>query len=318
MSPDSTLLILALLASPVSAASALTYCSSVNTGASFSSQLSIYQSNGLCTTTCNSDYAFAILQGKECWCSNIAPNKATNTDVSDCDVGCPGYPDDSCGDASKGVFAYIQMSLHKPSGTATAPSSSKTTMSSTDTSKTDSTKTSTTEESTTTRNTVSVETIAGQVKTVTVSDHKTVPTATPTPTSEPDKGSSGVSAGTIAGAVIGAVGGLAAVVAIIFLVLAARRRSRAQSPDPSVNNNLLDGRQSKGSQMSFVKGMLSDGHSHTLSAGSSTTPQRLPTFTDNRMKTDTVLYGGQRRDSDLSLQDNEDYSRPVLRLTNPD
>jgi cell wall integrity and stress response component len=63
--------------------------------------------------------------------------------------------------------------------------------------------------------------------------------------------------------------------------------------------------------MSFVKGMFSDGHSHTLSAGSSITPQRMPTFTDNRLKTDTVL----RRDSDVSLQDNEDYSRPVLRVS---
>ncbi|OOF94743.1 hypothetical protein ASPCADRAFT_208419, partial [Aspergillus carbonarius ITEM 5010] len=62
--------------------------------------------------------------------------------------------------------------------------------------------------------------------------------------------------------------------------------------------------------------MFSDNHSHTLSAGSAAS--RMPTFTDNRMKTDTVLYQNGRRDSDVSLQDNEDYSRPVLRLTNPD
>ncbi|GIJ85824.1 hypothetical protein Asppvi_004688 [Aspergillus pseudoviridinutans] len=311
-----SLLLLALLASPV--VSDITYCSSVNTGSSFSANISIYQSNGLCTQTCNADYAFGILQGKECWCSNIAPNKATNTDISDCAVGCPGYPSDSCGDASKGLYAYIQMSVHNPSGTAAAPSSTDTTKSTSDKSSTKTTDSETTTTApTTTQNTVSVQTIAGQVKTITVSDTQPTTTATPS-SSDSQNGGSGVSGGTIAGAVVGSVGGLAAIIAIIFFVLASKRRSRAQSPDPSVSNVLLDGRQSKGSQMSFVKGMFSDGHSHTLSAGSSITPQRMPTFTDNRLKTDTVLYGGGRRDSDVSLQDNEDYSRPVLRLTNPD
>ncbi|GFF55418.1 cell wall integrity and stress response component 4 [Aspergillus udagawae] len=313
---DLSLLLLALLASPV--VSDITYCSSVNTGSSFSANISIYQSNGLCTQTCNADYAFAILQGKECWCSNIAPNKATNTDISDCAVGCPGYPTDSCGDASKGLYAYIQMSVHNPSGTAAAPSSTDTTKSTSDKSSTQTTDSKTTTTApTTTQDTVSVQTIAGQVKTITVSDAKPAATATSS-SSDSQNGGSEVSGGTIAGAVVGSVGGLAAVIAIIFFVLASKRRSRAQSPDPSVSNVLLDGRQSKGSQMSIVKGMFSDGHSHTLSAGSSITPQRMPTFTDNRLKTDTVLYGGGRRDSDVSLQDNEDYSRPVLRLTNPD
>ncbi|RHZ59615.1 hypothetical protein CDV55_101548 [Aspergillus turcosus] len=311
---DLSLLLLALLASPVSSASAITYCSSVNTGSSFSANTSIYQSNGLCTDTCKADYAFAILQGEQCWCSNIAPNKATNTDTSDCAVGCPGYPPDSCGDASKGLYAYIQMPLHNPSGTAAA-SSTGTTESTSDTSKTETTdsKTTTTAPSTT-QNTLSIKTIAGQVTTITVSDTNPAATTTSSSSADSQHGGSGVSGGTIAGAVVGAVGGLAAIVAIIFFVLASKRRSRAQSPDPSVSNVLLDGRQSKGSQMSFAKGMFSDGHSHTLSAGSSITPQRMPTFTDNRLKTDAVL----RRDSDVSLQDNEDYSRPVLRLTNPD
>lgn len=41
---------------------------------------------------------------------------------------------------------------------------------------------------------------------------------------------------------------------------------------------------------------------------------RMPTFTDNRLKTDTILFPNGRRDSSVSLQDNEDYSRPVLRV----
>ena len=123
--------------------------------------------------------------------------------------------------------------------------------------------------------------------------------------------SSGLSGGAIAGVVVGSLGGLAAIIAIFFLIFFKKRQARSTSPSPSVSNGLLDGRNSKGSQMSVANRAFSDTHSHTLSAGSS----RLPTFTDTRLKTDTVLYAGGRRDSDVSLQDNEDYSRPVLRVS---
>lgn len=105
--------------------------------------------------------------------------------------------------------------------------------------------------------------------------------------------------------------GFGAILALLFIVICAKRRQRAQNTDP---NHMLDARNSKGSQMSFVKGMFSDSHSHTLSAGSSNTA-RMPTFTDNRMKPDTILYPNGARDSSVSLQDNEDYSRPVLRVS---
>lgn len=119
----------------------------------------------------------------------------------------------------------------------------------------------------------------------------------------------------MAGVAVGSVAGFGAILALLVVVICAKRRQRARSPDLSIQNILLDGRQSKGSQMSFMKGMFSDSHSHTLSAGSSSTPQRMPTFTDNRMKPDNVLYAHGNRDSSVSLQDNEDYSRPVLRVS---
>ncbi|KAL4896045.1 hypothetical protein BDV59DRAFT_126600 [Aspergillus ambiguus] len=297
---------LALLAYPTSVVSTLEYCSSVNTGSSNAGNSSIYQSNGLCTTQCSSDYAFGIVQGNECWCSNIAPNKATNVDVSKCDEECPGYPDDSCGSTSDALYGYIAMDGHNPSGTATAPSSSSTSTSS----KSDSP----TGDATTTGKTA-VETQGGVVKTITVPNSQPTSTSTSGPSSSDD--GSNLSGGAIAGVVVGSLGGCAAIAAVIFLVILARRRQRSPSPDPSVQNILVDGRNSKSSQMSFMRG-FSDNHSHTLSAGSSTSPGRLPTFTDNRMKTDTVLFPNGRRNSEVSLQDNEDYSRPVLRLTNPD
>jgi cell wall integrity and stress response component len=111
------------------------------------------------------------------------------------------------------------------------------------------------------------------------------------------------------------VGGIALIVAAIIFFLA-KRRQRSDSPDGS-QSGTIDGRQSKGSQMSYAgaKGMFGDSHSHTLSNGSSHTPQRMPTFTDNRLNTGAVLYPNGRRPSDVSLQDNADYSRPVLRVS---
>ncbi|PYI30370.1 hypothetical protein BP00DRAFT_346297 [Aspergillus indologenus CBS 114.80] len=329
---------IALLAWPVSVSSSITYCSSVNTGSSQAANESTFQSNGLCEDHCSS-YAFGILQGYDCWCSNIAPNSATNVNNSKCSQDCPGYPDDSCGSTSKGLYAYVEVVGNQPSGTATVSSTSTTSTSGSIGTQFDHVKslgpasylvklaldeiTSSTQSSsttsaatTTTGQTVSTETNAGgTVKTVTLAASQPTATASSTGTSSKSTSSSGMSSGTIAGIVVGSIGGALAIIALIFVLFFAKRNQRASSPDPSVQNILLDGRQSKGSQMSFMKGMFSDNHSHTLSAGSSIAAHRLPTFTDNRMKTDTVLFANGRRDSDASLQDNEDYSRPVLRVS---
>ncbi|KAL3468595.1 hypothetical protein BJX64DRAFT_246310 [Aspergillus heterothallicus] len=285
--------------------SSITYCSSVRTGSS-SANFSIYQSQGNCEQHC-SDSAFGILLDKNCWCSNIAPNEATNVDTSECDDECPGYPDDTCGNAADELYGYIQ--LGNPSGTATAPSTSSTTHTSTSSSTTTNSSTTTTSTSTV------VETNDGQVTTITIGGSDSTAAADSATGSNDDGGSSGISGGTVAGIVVGVVGGIALVVAAIIFFLA-KRRQRSDSPDGSQ----IDGRQSKGSQMSYAnaKGVFGDNHSHTLSNGSSHTPQRMPTFTDNRLNTGAVLYPNGRRPSDVSLQDNEDYSRPVLRLTNPD
>lgn len=82
---------------------------------------SIYQSNGRCLETCQADYAFAVVQYKSCWCTNYVP--ADQASVGDCDSPCPGYPDDLCGNADKGLFGYIAMNKVQPSGTSGAPGS---------------------------------------------------------------------------------------------------------------------------------------------------------------------------------------------------
>ena len=62
-------------------------------------------SNGLCRDTCSKDgYAVAVLSGNDCYCTNDVP--ADTTDMSNCEIGCPGYKDqENC--AGDGYFGYL-------------------------------------------------------------------------------------------------------------------------------------------------------------------------------------------------------------------
>jgi hypothetical protein len=75
---------------------------------------SIYQSDGLCYNFCNSDWAYAIVQGEDCWCSNYTPDSSSQVDTSKCNSECPGYPSDTCG--ADGLYGYMALSS-SPSGT---------------------------------------------------------------------------------------------------------------------------------------------------------------------------------------------------------
>lgn len=295
------LLALALVVRPFAeAASSLAYCATDNTGSSFSAVSDTYQSNGACEQTC-ADYALGVLQGKKCWCTNVAPSVSSRKSTSDCSTGCPGYPDDSCGSASKGVFAYVKIAGNSVTSTEGGSSSTTSTSSSS----------STTSDSSTTANVVKETTAAGEVKTITVSAPSQTGAQDSTSANTAASGSSKLSGGSIAGIVIGVIGGLALIGALIFLVFFYRKRARSASPIPST----VDMTEHRASQASsFARGVFPQGNSHDLSGSS--TLGRKHTFTDNRLKTD--IYPNGARDSSVSLQDNEDYSRPVLRLTNPD
>jgi hypothetical protein len=74
----------------------------------------IYNSNGRCSDACRSNYAFAIVQYQNCWCSNLAPGRTE--DVGDCNQNCPGFPSEKCGNEQEGLFGYIALDK-APSGT---------------------------------------------------------------------------------------------------------------------------------------------------------------------------------------------------------
>jgi hypothetical protein len=76
-----------------------------------------WQSNGHCHDRCLSQYAFAIVQDNNCWCSDWIPSD--QQDVRQCSDKCPGYPNELCGNGGKGLFGYIALSK-QPSGTVAA------------------------------------------------------------------------------------------------------------------------------------------------------------------------------------------------------
>lgn len=86
-----------------------------------------FNSDGSCQVKCQSSYAFAILLGSDCWCSNYAPSDLKQTDL--CDDPCPGYQSDACGSSSASLYGYIALSI-APSGTIGGSSSSPQTPSS--------------------------------------------------------------------------------------------------------------------------------------------------------------------------------------------
>ncbi|KAK1093375.1 hypothetical protein LTR48_002454 [Friedmanniomyces endolithicus] len=78
------------------------YCSNENTGSNYQAVYNIYQSNGACHDQCKDNYAFAVVQWQDCWCSNYIP--AEQQSISNCNQNCPGYPSEQCGNQSAGLY----------------------------------------------------------------------------------------------------------------------------------------------------------------------------------------------------------------------
>ncbi|KAK2797492.1 hypothetical protein FQN50_009175 [Emmonsiellopsis sp. PD_5] len=360
------------------AAISLDYCSSLNTGSDFDAVQSTYQSNGACRDTCVGKYAFAILQGKSCWCSNLQPGDTTSTD--DCSDRCPGFPSDRCGNAKKGLYGYLILD-RKASGTVgqatktslsvsittflgpwesftavissnspALPASSLSQTPSYDvapepTAKLDpnsSVLTSNVQSTFLSRASTTSSTDSKSEMVSTLTSHITTP---PTGTSSGDivtltigpgssqtgpanasGGSAPLSGGAIAGIIIGALLAFGlALAAVLWIFCMRRRRDKEMSddsatspydrpvPSPSFHGTI------QSPTMSYTPSRPTH-NAYGSNGAPSQTGNRLsvPAFTDSRMKKDAAIYPNGSRHSNVSLQDNQDYSRPVLRLTNPD
>jgi cell wall integrity and stress response component len=133
-----------------------------------------------------------------------------------------------------------------------------------------------------------------------------------------------LSGGAIAGIVIGCllgVGALAAAGLWFFFFGRRRNESTEKSPtpesryDPSTPGTTSETqRQSKGSQMTFMRNFMGSSEPKSATSPNDFLSPNRP-FTDNRMKKDAPLYQNGGRHSAVSLRDEEDYSRPVLRVS---
>ncbi|KIW02459.1 hypothetical protein, variant 1 [Verruconis gallopava] len=325
------------------------YCSSQNTAGDVALQ-SIYMSMGKCHDTCISSYAFAILQGENCWCSNYIPQEQTST--SSCNTPCPGYPSDTCGNTSEGLYGYIKLNL-AASGTASAASSTgQTSTSSAGPTSSSSLFTSSQEPlssggTTTTDNVpASSSSPITSVQVVTVSGSMVTQTVTSTPTTGSSallggqqKKTSNMSGGLIAAAVIASVFGVVIIAAVIFFVWRRRRLNHQNEKFGDINDNPSSpSNLNRNASTNSKAGLLDRAYPPTIAtrvssyngldmsssdAVSPVTPNSdkrhsRPIVYDQRLNPNAlmVIDNGSRA-SLTTLDDHRDYGR-MLKVVNPD
>ncbi|KAI1819422.1 hypothetical protein F4861DRAFT_546838 [Xylaria intraflava] len=301
----------------------LKYCADINTGTTPTNS-SIYQSNGLCHDYCIAmSYSFAILQEEDCWCSDYVPVQSSQVDTGKCNLQCPGWPPDTCG--AKGLYGYIYLAK-VPSGTADASSTATSTAhSTTSSSTTSSTSTSVCLASclaafgTSTDTTVSTPNTS--LKTLTTSGSISVETVTVTPIPDHGTGESTLSHAPSTGAIVGIVVGVLAGVAIfagiaVFFFLRSKRR-RDEEKLASKSQSYLSGSAGTAGTPTTAITSVWDGENTSTGRRSS----RLMPHDPRMDPFATSIYNrldNKSRESINTLQDNQDYSRKVLRTTNPD
>ncbi|KAL5114587.1 hypothetical protein ACEQ8H_007556 [Pleosporales sp. CAS-2024a] len=325
-------LFLLLLVTPALAAWDLAYCSSQNT-ASTDVYTQTFMSNGNCTNHCRQEgaWAFAVIKYQDCYCSNYIPRD--QQDMTKCQVTCPGYGAEFCGNIDDGLFIYIENGT--PSGTASAPASAQRTSSSASSPGSNHSPQS---DAPTQIRTV---TISGGIVTQTIMP--TVPssskaTSSPAPASTDKDDDNALNVGAIAGGVAGGVIGFVAIAGGIIFFLWRRRKPQqeAQGDDHAggITRNtstmskagLLGGsREADYPIPSRIATNVSPMNSRFGSDHESISPvsnrrNSQPLVIDSRLNPNAVMtFAGSNRsrESVVSLDDSRDYGRQ-LNVRNPD
>ncbi|CAN6624715.1 protein Slg1p [Trichomonascus vanleenenianus] len=260
-------------------------------------------------------------QGQDCYCGDSLPSSSDKASSGSCSQTCPGYPQEMCG-GPKAFTVYVVGDLSDftsssassaasstPSSTSSSSSSSSASSSlKPSSSSSSSSATSPSSSSTSSSSTSSSASSSSSRSTSANSATASGPTATG---GSDNKKASGVSGGAIAGIVIGVLAALGIIGAtLVFL----RRRQNNNHYNPSSDDDGF--KDPFGVHPSDTA--RDDKHSYGGSIAAST---RTPSNDDNFMAIDQRLNPvmlGERRISDGSLADENDYSRKILRVTNPD
>ncbi|KAK3324614.1 hypothetical protein B0T19DRAFT_233735 [Cercophora scortea] len=333
------------------------YCANSNT-ADMDPIVWNWQSEGRCFGNCTDlGYALAVVQARNCWCTNLIPNTANQEKVSLCSDPCPGYPDDVCG--GDGLYGYLDTGK-KAAGTATpmsadtssataAPSSSPTAQVSTATETSQDTVQSTVRQSSSsssssssaaststappttgdgagitqssTQQTVQTVTVGGVVKTVTATPD---PTGTTSGLTSNATSGGGLGTGPVVGIVVGVIA-VVAIAAIFAWMWFVKRKKRNDAQEGQFG--VTSARRSSSGIMGTPK---SAEMTDTRFGSDDPTSKRRSHLMPSDPRLDPFAKGfyagtqNKSHESISSFQDNQDYSRRiqqtprVLRAVNPD
>lgn len=294
------------------------------------------QSSDYCATQCQAlgMPVMALYAANGCSCGSLLPSPADKVDSSKCNTACYGYPQEMCecrtlhwraplllsspsclltlsptggGAAGSGYYNIFLTGSSPTAGTvfgddSTSPSSSDSSTSSKPSSTSSSTSTSIMTSVVTSVTSVP-KTISGQQTTLVVPSAKTIIqtiSGAPSDSTSAPSTSSGHSNGSTIGIAVGVVVGLVALVAILGGALFyCRRRRRAK--------NAENGHARAESLNAFV---ASGG---TLPG----IPQRKVSITDSRLDP-RIMVQTRRQSAGSVFADNQDYSRRILKVANPD
>ncbi|KAI7210720.1 hypothetical protein KC333_g8093 [Hortaea werneckii] len=304
--------------------SAMTYEGCYSSSAGLTDQGSYtYQTSGYCQEQC-APKNFAVLglsEGSNCWCGDALPQSSSKVSDSKCSTPCNGFGEDNCG--GDGFFSvYLTgtkdeadvpeygggggsdssssstSSVGSSSTTAVEPSSTTTAAADTSSSSQQTTQTNQPTQATTTQAPI-VVTSAAPGTTVVVTQPATQvadgdATSSPTEDSKSDGGGGGTNvAGVAAGVVVGV---LAAAAIVAGIVLWIRHKKRQQAEEEYKRQNQVS---------DFMRG--SDMRE----------PKPPPTAYSQQSDSRLDPEAG-RRNSAGSIADDQDYSRRILRVANPD
>ncbi|KEF61864.1 uncharacterized protein A1O9_03435 [Exophiala aquamarina CBS 119918] len=313
---------------------AISYCSPENNAGSFPVYSYIYQSNGECQGHCQGSYAFAVLQGENCWCSNYIPLEQVST--SDCNQQCPGFPDDWCGSTDAGLYGYYLLGAANPLGTSSGIVASDSTTASSPSTRSSTTRGSSTSTSssaasqTPTEIYTSITTVTGEVRTVVITPSSTA-TSDATLGQSSTGGAGGVNTGKVVGIVLGVVLGISVFIGVaVWLWFRRRRQHREQASgtestytnqtgEKSPSNNIPSRQVSQLSSSGLLgtkaprintQGMTPGNDPRSANTASSAFDRRSVN-TDARLNPYALYIHDESRLSDVSLQDNQDYSRQL-------
>ncbi|KAK9243209.1 hypothetical protein V1506DRAFT_545139 [Lipomyces tetrasporus] len=337
------LIVLARLAHVESATLKLAGCYAGSGSLVFNSTYQ-YQTSSWCQGLCApiGDSVLGLTLGGDCYCGNAIPSD--EVDSSNCNTPCFGFGQDDCG--GTGYFSvYLtgvgtienpealsesvsSSSAKSSTSTSTSTSTSASASTSSPSSTSDSTESATTESSPTTASTSAPDTATS----FSTSDVTVTATVRPSQTSDvsstdsandanatgdsssanssssaSSSGKSGISGGAIGGIVVGVVAGLAIIAGLVFFFIRRRRRD---------DDDWSDYHGAKGKS----RGFGGSSPSNPLAA------QQQEKLSSNSINSGRVAIVDQRlnpvmmerRLSDGSLSDEQDYSRKILRVVNMD